>query len=468
MQRLKVFVTVVLSAILTLSSLCSPNNISVEAAVDRKTYIKQEIENANSFYSDDSVKQYKYSSMKESPFAFYRGTAHLYYKDLNNGIIPVPVQWKNTSNINTWIQGDLHTQNLGFFDNDNGKLVMDINDFDEAYLAPFYWDLIRCVASIYLMKDEVGFNMSSSEAQYLATYFLEQYQNTLENVTGNDGELSAEMTETTLSGFTKDTLLKLKNERSNSTLLGEWTTISSGVRLFNFANPKLSRPSTSEYQEISSYWSNYKYDIYSFSSKQSVNYFKIKDIAVRLMSGLGSLGVKKYYVLIEGPTSSLYDDLLLEVKEERLPSMFLNPVMSLSQYNTYFSSHAKRAKIANKAMGRNVDNHLGAFNSSSRSYLVRKISPYKYGYEANDFKSESDLQNYLKYSAIAVAYAHSRADKDYNTYYIPYGFDKNAVDAIKIWPSFKTTVVNLGQAYSDQVRADYTSFVELVNSGDLN
>lgn len=169
-------------------------------AASRKNYIKQEVLKENFFITDPAVKQYKFSTMKDSPFAFLRATNYLYYKDLNTGLIPVPSDWTNTPNISTWIQGDLHIQNFGFFANNNDKIVFDINDFDESFIAPFYWDLIRYLTSIYLMKNEMGFKMTSSETDNLTMYFLEKYQDTLESVVGNDTEATAEMVESNLSG----------------------------------------------------------------------------------------------------------------------------------------------------------------------------------------------------------------------------------------------------------------------------
>lgn len=101
--------------------------------------------------------------MEESPFSFYRATNPLFYQDLGTGVIPIPSAWKTTANIRTWVgvEGDAHTQNIGFFDNSKGEVVFDLNDSDESYVAPFYWDLIRFSTSVFLMADEAS-NVSLS------------------------------------------------------------------------------------------------------------------------------------------------------------------------------------------------------------------------------------------------------------------------------------------------------------------
>ena len=49
------------------------------------------------------------------------------------------------------IQGDLHAENYGTYMNSQGKLVFDVNDFDEAYVGHYTWDLQRMAASLALL-----------------------------------------------------------------------------------------------------------------------------------------------------------------------------------------------------------------------------------------------------------------------------------------------------------------------------
>ena len=84
-----------------------------------------------------------------------------------------------------------------------------------------------------------------------------------------------------------------------------------------------------------------------------------------------------------------------------------------------------------------------------------------------DFTSQTALANFVKYCARATAYAHARADKDYDTAYVGYNFENGALDAIAAWPNAKTTMADLGETYSDQVLADYGQFLELRADGEL-
>jgi uncharacterized protein (DUF2252 family) len=441
--------------------------VSPLTGTNRSNFIKTEVQEANSFITDATVRSAKYADMKVSSFDFYRATAHLYYKDLQSGLIGVPSLWKTTSGTKTWIQGDFHTQNVGFFDNDLGTVKLDVNDFDESYAAPFYWDLIRLVSSIFLQRTQVGFNFTLTEARASADAFLQEYQNSLTAVNGNSSEKTLELTSSNTDGITKNKIQDLVASKSNSILLAKWTVTPSGNRMFDLTNPDLTTMTASEWSDVSSGWNTYLTNLGSFYTSKGASYFTIKDKVKRLNSGLGSQGVKKYYLLLQGPSSSNSDDILLEIKEQKLPSLFLEGSLSVATYNSWFTTHANRSKTALKALLVNADNFSGAINGISLKYMVRKMSPYKYGFEPKDFTSKTDFNNFLKYAARAIAYAHSRSDNDYSSTYVNYNFENSALSAISAWPSTKSTIRDMGESYANQVVVDYNYFVSLVNSGQI-
>ncbi|MEK7255845.1 MAG: DUF2252 family protein, partial [Bacteroidota bacterium] len=79
----------------------------------------------------------KFRKMAETPFAFYRGSAALFYADVSRDDDP----FLNEQTSRVWIQGDLHAENFGTYMNGKGILIFDVNDFDEAYVGPFTWDV---------------------------------------------------------------------------------------------------------------------------------------------------------------------------------------------------------------------------------------------------------------------------------------------------------------------------------------
>src|SRR3990170_1132013 len=59
--------------------------------------------------------------------------------------------WVDDATSRVWIQGDLHAENYGTYMDSAGVLVFDVNDFDEAYLGHFTWDLRRMAGSLALL-----------------------------------------------------------------------------------------------------------------------------------------------------------------------------------------------------------------------------------------------------------------------------------------------------------------------------
>ena len=97
--------------------------------------------------ADERAFRRKFRKMAASPFAFYRGSAPLFYADVARLEDP----WADERTSRVWIQGDLHAENFGTYMDSAGILVFDVNDFDEAYLGHFTWDLRRMAASLALL-----------------------------------------------------------------------------------------------------------------------------------------------------------------------------------------------------------------------------------------------------------------------------------------------------------------------------
>ena len=85
--------------------------------------------------------------MAADPHAFYRGSACLFYADVTQEEDP----YADERSGRIWIHGDLHVENFGTYLNSDGRMVFDVNDFDEAYLGRFTWDLQRFAASLALV-----------------------------------------------------------------------------------------------------------------------------------------------------------------------------------------------------------------------------------------------------------------------------------------------------------------------------
>ena len=83
--------------------------------------------------ADPAAFRTKYRKMASDPHAFYRGSACLFYCDVTGE----RDEWATHGTDRSWIHGDLHVENFGTYLNSDGRLIFDVNDFDEAYLGHF-------------------------------------------------------------------------------------------------------------------------------------------------------------------------------------------------------------------------------------------------------------------------------------------------------------------------------------------
>lgn len=112
----------------------------------------------------------KYAAMAENAFRFFRGTCHLFYEDLA-AAEPLPLSPL------AWICGDLHIENFGSYKGDNKLVYFDLNDFDEALLAPCSYEVVRMVTSIFIAFDNLGFE--KAKALNMARLYVKTYSTTL-------------------------------------------------------------------------------------------------------------------------------------------------------------------------------------------------------------------------------------------------------------------------------------------------
>src|SRR5690349_15237472 len=96
--------------------------------------------------ADPAAFRAKYRKMAKDPHAFYRGSACLFDADVTS----LDDAYVDDRTSRTWIHGDLHVENFGTYLSSEDVLVFDVNDFVEAYLGHFSWDLMRFAASLAL------------------------------------------------------------------------------------------------------------------------------------------------------------------------------------------------------------------------------------------------------------------------------------------------------------------------------
>src|SRR5689334_15857848 len=132
--------------------------------------------------ADPKAFRTKYRKMAADPHAFYRGSACLYYADVTAQDDP----WVDERSEAIWIHGDLHAENFGTYLNADGRLVFDINDFDEAYIGHFTWDLQRFAASLALLGWQKA--LPDEDIRALIARYVRAYLRQVDEYAGSDDD----------------------------------------------------------------------------------------------------------------------------------------------------------------------------------------------------------------------------------------------------------------------------------------
>lgn len=360
--------------------------------------------------------QLKYAAMKSSAFAFYRATAFIFYRDMAS-------QKELNQATTVPLQGDFHLENLGTYRTAAGDFAYDLNDFDEAVVGPFTWDIARLGVSIYLAADEVG--LKKSDQEEMVGYFLKAYQSALAAIQKNPSLLNMPLNERYLSEKPAEQVTQARQRFSRAAWLQEMAP-SSRFALGNKIQPVPAAESQTLQQAIQGYVA---------SRREGPAFFAVKDTAVRI-AGKGSLGRYRYIVLMEGPSASPQDDLILEFKEATTPS---------ASYAGQRSSgdDGQRIVSAYRQMLPQADPYLGATRLGSLSAYVRELLPDE-SVNLEKVNKVSEYRDFLDSVALIIARAHSRTGQ-----------------AARIQAEMSQQEAQLMafiESYNSQVKQDYQNF----------
>lgn len=384
----------------------------------------------------------KYSKMLESPFRFFRGSAYLFYYDMTKA----PSIFHTDDDKPTWIQGDMHMDNFGAFQNESGDIVYDVNDFDEGYVGSYFYDVLRMSVSIALYLEEQGFKKSAQEKA--THHFLRGYLNQLKRFQRKqDDPFTLTFTKNNTKGPIKKVLKKLEKHQHTHFLQDITQINEEGNRVFLW-DEEVQPVSKEEFAAISNVLSNYT----------------IKDIAIKHGSGTASIGLKRYYILVDGETDALgIEDLVLEMKEVRtaIPAYFL-------PYNKAFWAHYEhqgaRVVGTQKAMHHLEDPHLAYVTMEGQEFYIRERSPYKKRVKPKNYK---DLEDYFVTTSIMgqiAAKNHARADIDYSDVFTYHSEDEILNVIGKHQEIFIESTILQAMSYKELVYSDYELFKEWIDN----
>jgi len=370
----------------------------------------------------------KYQLMAASPFGYFRGAVAVMAADLamvpNTGIV-------------TQLCGDAHVRNLGAFAAPDGRLVFDINDFDETIRGPFEWDLKRMATSLVLAGRASGHKDSAACAtveRSIATYAAQM-------------KAFAQMASVEVSrcqvhrlnGVEPIHAALTKAERATPlhTLeqLTEPESDKPGApRRFKEQKPTLTRVTGARAAAVLDSLGPYR-QMLEPQRQHLLSLYRPVDVAFKVV-GTGSVGLRDYCVYFEG--NGPQDPLFLQIKEE--PASAYEPYLPDAQAPHH---NGQRVAEGQRAMQVQSDPFLGWTHMAGRDYLVRQLNDHKGSIELEDLAG-GGLEAYADVCGELLARGHARS-----------GDPLVLAGYIGSGDGFGEALAKFGSAYSDQTEKDW-------------
>ena len=386
--------------------------------------VVQRIQSFNSGREPERLRL-KYQAMCEDAFAFLRGTCHLFYQD-----------WPTSMPLNdappTWICGDLHMENFGTYNGEDRRAYFDINDFDEAVLAPSTWELARFMTSVLVAAETL--EVEEADARALCVIFLDVYIAAL--VSGK----AQWVEEGTAIGMVKHLLMGLE-QRSPEEYLNSRTKLRGERRILK-TNGKYALPASDvDTQKVMLFMAE-------FAARQgSPDFFKVLDVA-RRVAGISSLGIERYVILIHGKGGQQGNS-LLDLKVQ--PGSSLQAYLTLPQ--PHWPSEASRTVDVQKWMHGISPAFLSAVTIDQRSYVLRELLPSQDRLRLSQWNGElSRLEDLMSCIGKIVAWGHMRGGGREGAA----NLEEHIAYATK--SDWRESLLKYALDYSAQVKSDWMAF----------
>ncbi|MGA7708292.1 MAG: DUF2252 domain-containing protein [Acidobacteriaceae bacterium] len=386
--------------------------------------------------------------MASSPFAFLRGSACVMASDLSK--LPI-------SGVPVIIDGDAHINNFGMYGTPQREVVFDLNDFDEATVGPWEWDLKRMVASLNVAGRQNGLNRRERAAavkQGVEGYRFNasRLQNMgvldvwyLHSYPGRDNPLVK------VDPKSKAVISKTMNKalRTDNRALLPKVADRIGDRNWTFRNdpPVLTTISKETKTRLTEALNRYAANI-GPERRAMLARYHIADIAHRVV-GIGSVGTRAYLVLLFGINDD--DPLFLQVKECVRPAHgpYLPPL------SREYGNDGLRVVVGQRALQASSDPMLGYTEMDGRNYLVRQMKNLKASVPI-EFLTGASFNFYAWACGAILARAHSRTGDPARI--AGYCGNSEALDdALAQW----------AEHYGDQTEEDHAALLAAIKRGDV-
>ena len=400
----------------------------------------------------------KFRKMASDPHSFYRGSACLFYAD----VTPKDDPFINEESGRIWIHGDLHVENFGTYLNADGWMVFDVNDFDEAYVGRFTWDLQRFAASLAL----VGWQKALPEADVRALIgkYIRAYLSQVDEYRQSDGDNDFALHLENTSGPIQEALVTARHRR-RADLLDGTTILAEGIRMLR-EDSSLRRLGKREHTLVTKAFEGYLDTIPDDKRFDRDLFYDLRDVVGKSGFGIGSAGLPAYNLLIEGVSQALDNDVVLSMKQANVPAV--SRFVDSSAVEAYFDNEGHRTVVSQRALQVHTDPLLGYTDLDGVGYVVSEVSPYEVDLDWAGITDPDDIAQVVGLLGRATAKIHCASDEDSDQDLVEIQVEEAIVASLKgRRREFGEWLAQWVIDYALRVRQDHSLFVDAFREGRM-
>jgi uncharacterized protein (DUF2252 family) len=367
--------------------------------------------------------------MRVSPFSFFRGAAVLMASDLAR--LP-------RSGITVQLCGDAHVRNLGAYAAPDGRLVFDINDFDETMPGPWEWDVKRLATSLVLASQETG--QAESRQGEAARTFVRSYRARLREFARMPvARLARHLITRGANEPLLDKIIENARRITPTRNLRRLVVARRGVFRFHDQRPDLEHVLPRVAAGVVGSLGLHRGTL-NASRRRTFDAYHPADVAFKIV-GTGSVGTRDYVVLLFA--NDRHDPLFMQVKQE-LPSCYAPYLKAGPRAN----HQGRRVAEGQQMMQTASDPFLGYTRFGGHDYLVRQLADHKAGLEPTELTGGT-LLAYARLCGEVLAKGHART-----------GDAAMLAGYVGSSPRLDNAIAEFAAAYAAQTKADYQRFLK--------
>jgi uncharacterized protein (DUF2252 family) len=389
--------------------------------------------------------------MSSDPFAFYRGTAAIQAADLAGA---------PTTGAEVVVCGDAHLGNFGMYRSPENAMVFDINDFDEATVGPWEWDVKRLLCSVVLAARSLG--LSPDEAREATEESAMAYRSWLRralaapltaryftptSVRSGRRRLSPDMLRL-IRQVTKESRKRTTERTARRTL----ETDGEG-RLRFVERPPVLRRAEPELQALAQdAYERYRRTLPP-NTALLASQLRLDDVARRVV-GVGSVGTRCFVIALRGPIG---EPVILQLKQagasvvERFGGV--EPLPGYLDLSLLPDEQGYRVVACQRILQAVSDPFLGFLRVEQYAFYLRQFRNRNASFEIGAM-NRAQFFDYARVCAVVLARAHARSPKSpFIAGYLGSG------------SAFARAVTTWAERYADQAEADYAEFVAAARDG---